>query len=295
MSDTSILPRHSTLVEQALEDALRSRADVGDLPNLWNPNTCPARFLPWLAWALSVDDWDDAWPESRKRAVIAASVDVHRRKGTPAGVRAALKAMGYGWAEIVEAKDYPRLGGLPTVSARYPLGRLWRLGDPGMLLGGRPTAGTTRARPLGWGWRLGKPGHWADYMVLLDRVITKDDADALAGRLGKVAPARCRLAQIRLAGVRHALGDGLWQLGRTIPLGGAFGAEGVFTGPEIWVSGLWVPERLFREAESGVLLAFAPLWYLECMDEEHQMVETYGQDYVAYQQYTGMFFPKIGG
>jgi len=43
----------------------------------------------------------------------------------------------------------------------------------------------------------------------------------------------------------------------------------------------------------GVLLAFAPLWYLECVEEEHQMVEIYGQDYVAYQQRTGLFFPKM--
>ncbi len=43
----------------------------------------------------------------------------------------------------------------------------------------------------------------------------------------------------------------------------------------------------------GVLFAFAPLWYLECVEEEHQMVEIYGQDYVAYQQRTGLFFPKM--
>jgi len=44
----------------------------------------------------------------------------------------------------------------------------------------------------------------------------------------------------------------------------------------------------------GVLLAFAPLWYLECVEEERQMLEIYGQDYVAYQQRTGLFLPKIG-
>jgi protein-S-isoprenylcysteine O-methyltransferase Ste14 len=43
----------------------------------------------------------------------------------------------------------------------------------------------------------------------------------------------------------------------------------------------------------GVLLAFAPLWYLECVEEERQMLEIHGQEYVAYQQRTGLFFPKI--
>lgn len=44
----------------------------------------------------------------------------------------------------------------------------------------------------------------------------------------------------------------------------------------------------------GVLLAFAPLWYWECMAEEREMVARYGPDYRAYQQRTGMILPKIG-
>ena len=43
----------------------------------------------------------------------------------------------------------------------------------------------------------------------------------------------------------------------------------------------------------GVLLAFAPLWYLECRDEERRMIEAFGQDYIAYQQRTGLCFPRM--
>ncbi len=43
----------------------------------------------------------------------------------------------------------------------------------------------------------------------------------------------------------------------------------------------------------GVLLAFVPLWYLECAEEERQMVEIYGEAYIAYQKRTGLFFPKM--
>ena len=43
----------------------------------------------------------------------------------------------------------------------------------------------------------------------------------------------------------------------------------------------------------GVLLAFAPLWYLECVEEERQLVEIHGPAYVTYQKHTGLFFPKI--
>ncbi|MBG8794166.1 phage tail protein I [Salmonella enterica subsp. enterica] len=31
---------------------------------MWNPATCPIRFLPYLAWAFSVDRWDESWTES---------------------------------------------------------------------------------------------------------------------------------------------------------------------------------------------------------------------------------------
>lgn len=44
----------------------------------------------------------------------------------------------------------------------------------------------------------------------------------------------------------------------------------------------------------GVLFAFAPLWYLECREEERQLRAMHGQAYVAYQQRTGMFSPRVG-
>jgi P2-related tail formation protein len=51
----SLLPPNVSGLERALEQA---SARVGDIPvpidPLWNPATCPARLLPWLAWALSV-------------------------------------------------------------------------------------------------------------------------------------------------------------------------------------------------------------------------------------------------
>jgi phage tail P2-like protein len=79
----SLLPPNASPQEAAIEAATARIADV-PVPNasLWTPATCPAALLPWLAWALSVDEWDGTWPEERQRAVIAASVGVHRRKGT---------------------------------------------------------------------------------------------------------------------------------------------------------------------------------------------------------------------
>lgn len=64
------------------------------LRTLWNPSTCPAELLPFLAWAFSVDVWEADWPEATKRAVIAESFAVHRIKGTRLAVEKALAAMG---------------------------------------------------------------------------------------------------------------------------------------------------------------------------------------------------------
>lgn len=62
--------------------------------NLWNPRTCPSHLLPYLAWAVSVDYWDDKWPEAVKRDVIAASYRIHRQKGTIAALKAAAAPFG---------------------------------------------------------------------------------------------------------------------------------------------------------------------------------------------------------
>lgn len=59
-----------------------------------DPATCPAALLDWLAFQKSVDTWQEDWPVERKRAVIAASPEVHRLKGTRKAVRLALEALG---------------------------------------------------------------------------------------------------------------------------------------------------------------------------------------------------------
>lgn len=101
---TSILPPNSTPAERAIESASSFVRDlVVPIRHLWNPETCPAAFLPWLAWSWSVDSWNPDWPEATKRAVIAASPRVHRLKGTVAAVRTAAQAVaGSAPARIIE-------------------------------------------------------------------------------------------------------------------------------------------------------------------------------------------------
>lgn len=57
-----------------------------------DPWTVDVALLDHLAWEHSVDVWDLGWPEDVKRRVIAASSEVHRFKGTPFAIKAALAA-----------------------------------------------------------------------------------------------------------------------------------------------------------------------------------------------------------
>lgn len=91
----AILPASSSAVERAVLSAELARIAMVDptvIVSIWNPASCPAALLPWLAMGVSVDVWSNDWPEATKRAVIAASPMVHRLKGTLGAVRRALAA-----------------------------------------------------------------------------------------------------------------------------------------------------------------------------------------------------------
>lgn len=96
MSDRLLTP-NETPADLALE---QSTARLADLPaNLvrWmqSPQLIPVNALPWLAWAFSVDTWDENWTDDQKRATIAASYMIHRHKGTIGAVKTALAALGF--------------------------------------------------------------------------------------------------------------------------------------------------------------------------------------------------------
>ncbi|MDH1590686.1 phage tail protein I, partial [Stutzerimonas stutzeri] len=73
--------------------------------DVWNADTIPARYLPWLAWAYSVDEWDAAWQESQKRATVRQALAIQRQKGTIGAVRDALGALGI----YVEVREWFQL------------------------------------------------------------------------------------------------------------------------------------------------------------------------------------------
>jgi len=98
----SLLPPNATRLERDIESATERLGNVPvPIDTLWDPQRCPAELLPWLAWALSVDEWDSTWPEDVQRATIAASIEIHRRKGTVWAVKRALAALDVS-ADLIE-------------------------------------------------------------------------------------------------------------------------------------------------------------------------------------------------
>ncbi|WP_163833290.1 phage tail protein I [Spartinivicinus ruber] len=91
----SLLPPNANPQENALSEAT---ARAGEIPvtfqTLWQADHCPLPLLPWLAWTLSVDEWDEHWNEQTKRQVIKNSIKVHQHKGTIGAVKKALAATG---------------------------------------------------------------------------------------------------------------------------------------------------------------------------------------------------------
>ncbi|WP_338492022.1 phage tail protein I [Erwinia aphidicola] len=95
MSDRLLPVGSSQLEVAAAEACARLQQLPVPLRTLWNPQTCPLPLLPYLAWAWSVDRWDQEWPEETRRAVVAASQFIHRRKGTISAIRRVVEPLGY--------------------------------------------------------------------------------------------------------------------------------------------------------------------------------------------------------
>lgn len=92
---SSLLPINSTPQERAIEGVMsRGTALELAIAQQWHPDSCPAALLPWLAWSLSLDDWDEAWSEQTKRNMIKQSAAVHKVKGTVGSVKRALAGLG---------------------------------------------------------------------------------------------------------------------------------------------------------------------------------------------------------
>lgn len=167
----ALLPPNASVLDRAIASAVQLPAELtGDIGVVGRVADCPEGLLPWQAWAMSVDNWDPEWPVQVKRASIAASVGVHRSKGTVAAIRRALVAAGFGRSVLVEGQS--------TIIRNGSAQR------DGTHLHGTPT-------------------QWAEYQVYLERPLTIEQGEQLKSVLADVAPARCKLTALYFIQVAH--------------------------------------------------------------------------------------------
>ena len=111
----SLLPPGSSALERRLAQACSGISDLNvPLRDLWNPWKCPVKFVPYLAWAFSVDRWEETWPETDKRQAVSDAFWIHQRKGTVAAVRRVIETLGYSmtlqeWWEVADPAGTFRL------------------------------------------------------------------------------------------------------------------------------------------------------------------------------------------
>jgi protein-S-isoprenylcysteine O-methyltransferase Ste14 len=65
----------------------------------------------------------------------------------------------------------------------------------------------------------------------------------------------------------------------------------IYTGIYIFSTGLGL--IFFSWLWFAVMIIFIPLWYIECREEEKEMLIIHGQEYSDYQNQTRMFIPLI--
>ncbi|EIW9342165.1 phage tail protein I [Klebsiella pneumoniae] len=111
----SLMATGSSVLEQRAAEACAVISDLSvPLRDLWNPWRCPVKFLPYLAWAFSVDRWEETWSEKEKRQAVSDAFWIHQRKGTVAAVRRVIETLGYSmtlqeWWEVADPAGTFRL------------------------------------------------------------------------------------------------------------------------------------------------------------------------------------------
>ncbi|MDO6525436.1 phage tail protein I [Motilimonas sp. 1_MG-2023] len=181
MSD--LLPPSKTSLEKKLAQtgAEISRVNV-PLHKLWDADNTPEHLLPWLAWALGVEDWSDDWSEQTRRAVTKESIPIRRLRGTLWAVRRALETLGYKGVEVIEHAN--------TIAAWQHAGGRFLTGD--LVLDGSRQLGIAVSLRV-------TTRHWAQYALgfdVSDTSFTQRDQQLIRKRVERAAPLRSELVAL---------------------------------------------------------------------------------------------------
>lgn len=141
-----------------------------------------------LADSRSILGEDGYWlaeSDQMRRRLIKGAYELHRYKGTPWAIREIVRRLGFGEVQIIEGMGNKRHDGEISRDGRYARGHSDR---------------------------------WAHYRIIMNNVITNDQAALLRRTLRAFAPARCVLAALdyQATALRHdgrAVRDGSFNRG----------------------------------------------------------------------------------
>lgn len=121
---------------------------------------------------LGADGYWLAESDQMRRRLIKGAYELHRYKGTPWAIREIVRRLGFGEVQIIEGMGNKRHDGEIMRDGRYAHGHSDR---------------------------------WAHYRIIMNNVITNDQAALLRHTLRAFAPARCVLAALdyQQAALRH--------------------------------------------------------------------------------------------
>jgi phage tail P2-like protein len=153
-------------------------SEVKAFKDLANPETCEAKYLPYLAYAFKVDFWDESLREVDKRALIKQSLKLHQHKGTRWAILEVLKAVGLSKenyeAIIVEYRDRNNYKYNIKRNGEYSYNSDVKHNDGSAI----------------YDFNL---KHWAEYGVIIKVPITQNQAEKAKVLIKKYAPVRCVL------------------------------------------------------------------------------------------------------
>lgn len=196
-SPADLLPSNSTPLERGLAEAGNVRQLNPDvIRTLWNPDICPAEFLPHLAWSLSVDFWELADTDEQRRDLIRGAIEWHRKRGTPWAIKQSLAAFGYPVLELIEQADYYAQW---VAAGGHVLDGSWLL-DGSVVLTVPDTASTGQII------RRSALNHWAEYAIRLDAasgIWTREHQRKIRAVAESFAPERSQLVSL-IAGLKVA-------------------------------------------------------------------------------------------
>jgi phage tail P2-like protein len=170
LPERTVLPSSASPLEIAVD--LLGERRVRKIPldaiwQTWDPDKCPAHLLPWLAYAMSIEEWDADWTEEQQRAVLRSAVEEHRTRGVVAAIRRAFANVGFPDIEIIEGRGGIRYDGVRTHDGYH----------------------------IYSGWHL---PWWNVYRVVVPVLMNASQAAAARRMLSWLAPARCVLWDIKM-------------------------------------------------------------------------------------------------